>query len=79
MTKEIWFNLPVKDVKRSKFYGFDAGSRLAERVALSAGYRFDPAREVVLSARYANVAAPAQTGGSEYRAYSISLTARLGL
>ena len=62
-----------------EFYGFDAGSRLAERVALSAGYRFDPAREVVLSARYANVAAPAQTGGSEYRAYSISLTARLGL
>jgi tetratricopeptide (TPR) repeat protein len=62
-----------------EFFGSSAGSRLAERVALSAGYRFDPAREVSLLGGYANVAAPGQTGGSEYRFYSFALRARLGL
>jgi Flp pilus assembly protein TadD len=62
-----------------EFFGSSAGSRLAERVALTAGYRFDPAREVTLTGRYANVAAPGQTGGSEYRIYTIGLAARLGL
>ena len=62
-----------------EFFGFSAGSRLAERLAVSAGYRFDPAREVTLTGRYANVAAPGQTGGSEYRIYTIGLAARLGL
>ncbi len=61
------------------FFGSSAGSRVAERLALSAGYRFDPAREVTLTARYANVAAAGQTGGSEYRIYTIGLAARLGL
>ena len=60
------------------FYGFNAPGRVAERVALSAGYRFDPAREIILSGRYGNVAAPGQTGGTEYRSYSLGLTARLG-
>ena len=62
-----------------EFFGSSAGSRLAERFALSAGYRFDPAREVTVITRYANVAAPGQTGGSEYRIYTIGLAARLGL
>lgn len=65
--------------QRIEFFGFSAGSRRAERAALSAGYRFDPAREVTLSARYANVAGPGQTGPSEYRVYTIGLMARLGL
>ena len=56
----------------------DAGSRLAERAALTAGYRFDPAHEFSASASYANVAGPGQTGGSEYRYYSFSLRARFG-
>ena len=62
-----------------EFFGFSALGRVAERVALSAGYRFDPSREIILSGRYANVAAPGQTGGTEYRSYSIGLAARLGL
>lgn len=62
-----------------EFFGFSAGSRLAERAALSLGYRFDPAREVTLTGRYANVAAAGQTGGSEYRIYTLGLAARLGL
>ena len=62
-----------------EFFGSSAGSRLAERLAMTAGYRFDPAREVALTGRYANVAAPGQTGGSEYRIYTIGLAARLGL
>ena len=62
-----------------EFFGSSAGSRLAERLALTASYRFDPAREVALTGRYANVAAPGQTGGSEYRIYTIGLVARLGL
>jgi tetratricopeptide (TPR) repeat protein len=61
------------------FFGSSAGSRLAERAALSAGYRFDPSREITLLGGYANVAAPGQTGGSEYRMYSFALRARLGL
>jgi tetratricopeptide (TPR) repeat protein len=60
------------------FFGSNAGSRLAERVALTVGYRFDPAYEVSAFGSYANVAAPGQTGGSEYKAYTFSLRARLG-
>ncbi len=62
-----------------EFFGSSAGSRLAERAALSAGYRFDPSREITFSGGYANVAGPGQTGGSEYRMYSFALRARLGL
>jgi hypothetical protein len=60
------------------FFGSSAGSRLAERVALTVGYRFDPAYDVSAFGSYANVAAPGQTGGSEYKAYTFSLRARLG-
>lgn len=59
-------------------FGSSPGSRRAERVALTAGYRFDPAREISASGGYANVAGPGQTGGSEYKFYSFSLRARLG-
>jgi tetratricopeptide (TPR) repeat protein len=62
-----------------EFFGSSAGSRLAERAAFSAGYRFDPSREITILGGYANVAAPGQTGGSEYRMYSFALRARLGL
>ncbi len=62
-----------------EFFGSGAGSRAAERATISAGYRFDPAREISLIGGYANVAAPGQTGGSEYRFYSFALRARLGL
>jgi tetratricopeptide (TPR) repeat protein len=65
--------------QRIEFFGASAGSRLAERAAVSAGYRFDPSREVTFSGGYANVAAPGQTGGSEYRMYSFAVRARLGL
>jgi len=61
-----------------ELFGSSTGSRLAERIALSLGYRFDPAREVSASSGYANVAGPGQTGASEYRAYTFSLRARLG-
>ncbi len=64
--------------QRIEFFGSTAGSRLAERVSLSAGYRFDPSHEFSASGGYANVAAPGQTGGSEYRYYSFSLRARVG-
>jgi tetratricopeptide (TPR) repeat protein len=60
------------------FFGSSAGSRAAERVALTAGYRFDPAHEFSASGGYANVAAPGQTSGSEYRYYTFSLRARVG-
>ena len=60
------------------FFGSSAGSRLAERIAITTGYRFDPAREIAITGRYANVAAPGQTGGSEYRSYSVVLAARVG-
>jgi tetratricopeptide (TPR) repeat protein len=60
------------------FFGSSAGSRLAERVALTAGYRFDPAHEISASGGYANVAGPGQTSGSEYRYTSFSLRARVG-
>ncbi len=59
-------------------FGSKAGSRLAERAALTLGYRFDPAREVSASGGYANVAAPGQSSGSEYKWYTFSLRARLG-
>jgi tetratricopeptide (TPR) repeat protein len=59
------------------FFGSSAGARLAERVAMSLGYRFDPAREVSAAGGYANVAGPGQTG-SEYKWYTFSLRARLG-
>jgi Flp pilus assembly protein TadD len=62
-----------------EFFGSSAGSRLAERAALSAGYRFDPSREISLLGGYANVAAPGQTSTSEYRMYSFALRARFGL
>jgi Flp pilus assembly protein TadD len=61
------------------FFGSSVAPRLAERAALSAGYRFDPSHEVGVSGGYANVAAPGQTTGSEYKAWSFSLRARLGL
>ena len=61
-----------------EFFGFNGGSRLAERLALSGGYRFDPSHEFMFSGGYANVAAAGQTGGTEYRLYSFSLGARLG-
>lgn len=61
-----------------EFFGSSAGSRLAERAALSLGYRFDPAREITASGTYANVAAAGQTTGSEYRWYTFSLRARFG-
>lgn len=61
-----------------ELFGSKAGSRLAERAALTLGYRFDPAREVTASGGYANVAAPGQSTGSEYKWYTFSLRARLG-
>jgi hypothetical protein len=61
-----------------QFFGSNAGSRATERVALSLGYRFDPAREISASGTYANVAGPAQTSGSDYYWYMVSLRARLG-
>ena len=64
--------------QRIDFFGSSAGSRVAERVALTAGYRFDPTHEVSASGGYANVAAPGQTGGSEYKYRSFSLRARVG-
>ena len=64
--------------QRIEFFGSNAGSRAAERVALSVGYRFDPARELSASGGYANVAGPGQIGSSEYSFYSFSLRARVG-
>jgi tetratricopeptide (TPR) repeat protein len=61
-----------------EFFGSNAGSRLAERIALSLGYRFDPAHEISASGGYANVAAAGQTTGSEYKWYTFSLRARVG-
>ena len=61
-----------------ELFGSNAGSRLAERAAISAGYRLDPSREITLVGGYANVAAPGQTGGSEYKMYSFGLRARVG-
>jgi tetratricopeptide (TPR) repeat protein len=60
-----------------EFFGFSGGSRLAERVSLTAGYRFDRVREVGAAASYANVAAPGQAGGSEYKAFAFLLRARM--
>ncbi|HUQ99733.1 MAG TPA: tetratricopeptide repeat protein [Gemmatimonadaceae bacterium] len=61
------------------FFGSSATPRVAQRAALSAGYRIDPAREITLSGGYANVAQPGQTTSTEYKAYTVSLRARLGL
>ncbi len=61
-----------------ELFGSNAGSRLAERIALSLGYRFDPAHEISASGGYANVAAPGQTTGSEYKWYTFTLRARVG-
>jgi hypothetical protein len=60
------------------FFGSSSPSRAAERVALSLGYRFDPAREISASAGYANVAGPGQTAGGEYKWHTFALRARLG-
>ena len=60
------------------FFGTDAGSRRAERLAATVGYRFTPAHEVSLAGSYANVAGAGQRGGSEYRASTIALRARVG-
>jgi hypothetical protein len=59
-------------------FGATAASRFAQRAALTAGYRFDPAHEFSASGSYANVAAAGQTSGSEYRWYSFVLRARFG-
>lgn len=64
--------------QRIEFFGSNAGSRLAERVAISLGYRFDPAHEISAAGGYANVAAPGQTSGTEYKWYTFSLRARVG-
>ena len=78
----IWAGTPKADVglgqQRIEFFGSNAGSRLAERVAMTCGYRFDPAHEISASGGYANVAAPGQTSGSEYKWYTFSLRARVG-
>ena len=64
--------------QRIQLFGAGTNSRLAERAVLSAGYRFDPAHEISAAANYANVAAPGQTGGSEYNYHSFTLRARFG-
>jgi tetratricopeptide (TPR) repeat protein len=64
--------------QRIEFFGSNEGSRMAERVAMSLGYRFDPAHEVSAAGGYANIAAPGQTSGSEYKWYTFSLRARFG-
>jgi hypothetical protein len=64
--------------QRIQLFGATTTSRAAERGTLSAGYRFDPAHEITASANYANVAAPGQTGGSEYNFHSFTLRARFG-
>ena len=64
--------------QRIELFGSSATSRLAERGSLSVGYRFDPAREVSAAASYANVAGPGQVRGSDYKAYALTLRARLG-
>jgi tetratricopeptide (TPR) repeat protein len=64
--------------QRIDFFGSPSSSRRAERAALTAGYRFGPADELSASGSYANVAGPGQTGGSEYKAYTFSLRARVG-
>ncbi|HXG72845.1 MAG TPA: hypothetical protein VNJ04_19795, partial [Gemmatimonadaceae bacterium] len=58
-------------------FGAGSTSRRAERLAASVGYRLSPAREFTAAATYSNVAAPGQTGGSEYSANSVLLRARL--
>ena len=61
------------------FFGSSAGSRLAERLAGSVGYRIDPSQEISLFGSYANVAAAGQTSGSQYNWFSVGLRVRLGL
>jgi tetratricopeptide (TPR) repeat protein len=60
------------------FFGSSAGSRFAERIALTAGYRLDPSHEFSASAGYANVAGPGQISGGEYTYRSFALRARVG-
>jgi tetratricopeptide (TPR) repeat protein len=62
-----------------ELYGVSATSRVAERASASIGYRIDPSQEVNFFGSYANVAAPGQTSGSDYKAYSFGLRVRLGL
>jgi len=64
--------------QRVELFGSTAAWRVAERAALSLGYRFDPAREVSASGGWANVAAAGQSSGSEYKWYTFSLRARIG-
>jgi hypothetical protein len=64
--------------QRIDLFGASSASRAAQRAALTAGYRFDPSHEFSASGSYANVAAPGQTGGSEYRYYTFALRARFG-
>jgi tetratricopeptide (TPR) repeat protein len=59
-------------------FGASTVTRLAERASLVFGYRFDPAHELSATGSYANVAAPGQNTGSEYKWYSMSLRARVG-
>lgn len=64
--------------QRIELFGGSTASRAAQRAALTAGYRFAPSHEFSASGSYANVAAPGQTGGSEYRYYTFALRARFG-
>lgn len=61
------------------FFGATGGSRRAERLTATLGYRFTPAHDVGVSGGYANVAGAGQQGGSEYRTSSIALRAKVGL
>ena len=64
--------------QKIELFGSSAASRLAERAALTAGYRFDPSHELSASGGYANVAGPGHTTASEYKYYSFSVRARVG-
>ena len=59
-------------------FGASTVTRLAERASLVFGYRFDPAHELSATGSYANVAAPGQNTGTEYKWYSMALRARVG-
>ena len=62
-----------------EFFTGDGSSRLAERLAATAGYRFDPAHEVSGTISSANVASPGQATRGEYSATTLVLRARIGL
>ena len=57
----------------------DASRKLAERVAISAGFRFAPGFEAGISAGVANVASPTAIGVADYRAYTIGIRGRMRL